>query len=138
MARLPAREGPAPAPVWVPDSEEVRETYIQALMLELGLTRYRAIAGFRSGPADEFWEKTAPFWAEVRAAWDAALAGRERIELRRQHEGLSLFEHLMDQAELVEIEGFERDRDRAFARATIPLYVGEEDAEGAGGMEKAE
>jgi len=97
------------------------------LVRELGLNRYRAIAGFGSGPADVFWAKTAPFWAEVRAAWDAELAKRDRIGLRHQHEGLSLFEHLMDQAELVEINGFERERDRAFARAKIPLYIGDGD-----------
>jgi hypothetical protein len=44
------------------------------LVREFGFNDYRLVTGYDFGPAERYWEETAPFWDAVRARWDAALA----------------------------------------------------------------
>jgi hypothetical protein len=65
---------------------------------ELGLNRYERIAGFDFAAGDRYLERTAPLWAEVRAAWQAEAAAGE-LELRGASDRDQLFVPLFDYAD---------------------------------------
>lgn len=49
------------------------ERTVRTLTREFGFNDYRRTTGTDFGPAYRYWQATAPFWAEVRARWQAAL-----------------------------------------------------------------
>ena len=53
----------------------------RTLVREFGFNEYRRISGFDFGPGRAYWHRTAPFWATVRARWDAKLAAPEGLRL---------------------------------------------------------
>lgn len=46
---------------------------------EAGLNTYRRFGGYPVAAADAYWKATAPYWAEVRKAWEAQLARGELV-----------------------------------------------------------
>lgn len=53
----------------------------RTLVREFGFNEYRRITGFDFGPGRAYWQRTAPFWATVRARWDEKLAAPEGLTL---------------------------------------------------------
>jgi hypothetical protein len=51
------------------------------LVREIGFNDYRRIRGYDFSPGTTYWKKTAPFWAQVRARWQAALASPDGVTL---------------------------------------------------------
>lgn len=49
------------------------ERTVRSLTREFGFNDYRRTTDTDFGPAHRYWQATAPFWAEVRARWQAAL-----------------------------------------------------------------
>lgn len=62
------------------------------LAREAGLNRYRHIVDYDFSAGKAYWQRTGPFWAEVRAAWDRVLTERESFRLRPQVDGEPLFQ----------------------------------------------
>jgi hypothetical protein len=54
----------------------------RALVREFGFNDYERIAGHDFRPARDYWARTAPLWAEVRARWRDALATCRDLTLR--------------------------------------------------------
>lgn len=55
----------------------------RAVAREAGVSRYERLHGFDFSAADAYWSTTAPFWAQVRAAWARRMAaGRFAIAAR--------------------------------------------------------
>lgn len=66
---------------------------------EVVLNTYRRNAEFPISAADEYWTKTAAYWAEVRTAWDAEIARRRGITVPEEAQnGSSTGARLMDLA----------------------------------------
>jgi hypothetical protein len=94
------------------------------LARELGVNRYQLLAGFDFSAGDRYFERTAPFWADVRAEWDRLRASRDRFELLEQHDGRALFEHLFDYAERLHAGGrYDAADSRSFAARMIDAYL---------------
>lgn len=53
-----------------------RDSKLIPIVQESGLNTYSRDAAFNVAAADAYWTKTAAYWAEVRTAWDAAIARR--------------------------------------------------------------
>jgi len=66
----------------------------QALAVELGLARYRALRHFAAAPARDYWARTAETWRAVRAAWAEAIARHGRFQLKKRAGG----KHLVTEA----------------------------------------
>lgn len=80
------------------------------LVRETGFNDYRKAEGFDFGPAYRYWDKTRDYWAQVRARWDAALAGGG-LRLRTGIDGMAMIVPLFEQASTLESGGRVEDRD---------------------------
>jgi hypothetical protein len=91
---------------------------------EIGLNRYERLVGFDDSAARRYQERTEPFWAEVRAAWDDVARRRARFTMRAPADQGQLFVPLFEYAEKLD-QGAPLDRTeaRAFARRTVEDYL---------------
>ncbi|MFW6092674.1 MAG: DUF6607 family protein [Pseudomonadota bacterium] len=69
------------------------------LAREAGLNRYQRISGYDFSPADAYWQRTAPFWREVRRAWQQVFDRREAFTLRSRVDGEALFQVMFELAD---------------------------------------
>jgi hypothetical protein len=90
------------------------------LAREYGVARYERIKGYDFTPGEKYYERTEPFWAEVRAAWRELEAGRGRFAVRAPVDQGRLFLPFFDYAQkLADGAAFDRDDARAFVRRTL-------------------
>ncbi len=73
----------------------------RALVREFGFNDYRRTRAVDFAPVYRYWEKTAGYWARVRARWDAAFAGGG-LQLRTKVDGMALILPLFTQAADIE------------------------------------
>jgi hypothetical protein len=91
---------------------------------EIGLDRYERITAPSLVAADEYWKKTARYWAVVRRAWAEVLARHERFTLRTEVGGKKLFEeHLAYAEKLASGTPFDAADAEGQARATLRKFV---------------
>lgn len=69
------------------------------LAREAGLSRYERIQDYDFSPGDTYWERTGPFWSEVRDYWDEVYAQQQAFTLEKSIDGRPLFMHLFELAE---------------------------------------
>lgn len=68
------------------------------LVREAGFNTYRDDPDFDYGPARAYWEKTAAYWARVRAAWDERIARHGGVRRTTAIDGMAIIEPLFVQA----------------------------------------
>lgn len=94
---------------------------------ELGIDRYELITAPDLSKADEYWEKTGPYWAAVRQAWKDVYSENERFSLKSKVDGRSQFEHHFEYAGKLDAgETWDPETGAAFAKATIENYLNQE------------
>ena len=69
------------------------------LAREYGLARYERIRNYDFSPGKDYFDKTEPFWAEVRAAWKQLIGRDHRFQLRKPVDQGQLFVPFFDYAE---------------------------------------
>nr|WP_245584256.1 DUF6607 family protein [Silanimonas lenta] len=115
------------------DNTKVRregERTVGTLTREFGFNDYRRTTATDFGPAYRYWQATAPFWAEVRARWQAALASGGLV-LDTPVDGMPVIEALFELAakrengDAVEAGAI----DGVFARHVRPLAAAEATAQ---------
>jgi hypothetical protein len=90
---------------------------------EIGLNRYERLVGFDDSAARRYQERTAPFWSEVRAAWDD-VARRGQFTMRAPADQGQLFVPLFEYAQKLDDGApFDRADARAFARKAVEGYL---------------
>jgi hypothetical protein len=72
------------------------------LAREVGLNRYQRIRGHDFAAGDAYWQRTGPFWHDVRLAWSAHYRDRGELTLRARVDGRGLFEYMFDYADGIE------------------------------------
>lgn len=94
------------------------------LAKELGFNRFERIVGFDDSAGRRYHERTEPFWAEVRAAWDDVARDRPRFTLRASPDQGQLFVPLFEYAATLD-EGapYDAAAARAFARTAVAGYL---------------
>ena len=91
---------------------------------ELGIDRYELIDSPSLEAADDYWEKTGPYWADVRAAWKEVYAKRERFALETKYENRSQFEYHFEYAGKLDAgEAYDPEDGARFARETIENFL---------------
>jgi hypothetical protein len=90
------------------------------LAREYGVARYERIRDYDFSPGQTYYERTEPFWAEVRAAWRELEQARGRFSVRAPVDQGQLFIPFFDYAQrLAEGAPFDRDAARNFVRRTL-------------------
>lgn len=69
------------------------------LAREQGVNRYTRDGGLDIAAAEDYWRRTAPFWAQVRAGWAARLAGAESVAVAETIDGVPLWLAMLEVAE---------------------------------------
>ena len=96
-----------------------RET-IPYLAREYGVARYERIKDYDFAPGKDYFEKTEPFWAEVRAAWKQLIGRDGRFQLRKPVDQGQLFVPFFDYAErLSDGQPFVVEDARVFIEQTL-------------------
>jgi hypothetical protein len=92
---------------------------------ELGVNRYERVADFDASAAERYWERTAPLWAAVRAAWAETIDDHPVLRLTGAPDRDQLFTPLFEDAERLEegetqtpeaLAALARERVRAYLR----------------------
>lgn len=78
------------------------------LAKEIGLDRYERLSDFNDTAAKEYWERTAPFWADVREVWEDAITANPTLRLNNTYQDRKLYEYLFDYSDRL-AEGGEYD-----------------------------
>jgi hypothetical protein len=90
------------------------------LAREYGVARYERIKDYDFAPGRRYFERTEPFWQEVRAAWANIVQKQGRYTLKAQVDQGALFTPFFEYAEKLESGAvFNRDEARAFIERTL-------------------
>jgi hypothetical protein len=90
------------------------------LSREYGVARYERIKDYDFSAGQSYFERTEPFWGEVRAAWRDIAQSDSRFTLRAPVDQGKLFTAFYEYAEnLAEGEAFDRSAARAFIEKTL-------------------
>ncbi|MGH7943837.1 MAG: DUF6607 family protein, partial [Opitutaceae bacterium] len=102
-------------------SAEVPPRYVAA---EIGLDRYERITAPSLAAADDYWRKTAAYWAAVRRTWTDIFARHDRFVLLPETAGKKLFEEHFTFADKFGARQVETPAEAGrHARETIEAFV---------------
>lgn len=93
------------------------------LAKELGVNRYERIRDFDFSAGDEYWQRTAPYWADVRAVWREYFAAQQTLRIVEEAGGVPLFMALFEQAETLTTGEYDSARTRELLRGILDAYV---------------
>ncbi len=90
---------------------------------ELGVNRYDRIVGHDFSAGVEYWEVTAPFWADVRAAWTTLLADRKTLSIAKEVDGQALLMVMLGYAGQIKAGEYDAEVGQEFIDSTIARYL---------------
>ncbi len=94
------------------------------LAREAGLSRYERIVDHDFSAGDAYWKATAPFWADVRAAWGNMRAQRAEFSLKGEVDNQQLFEVMFNYAGKLEAgKQYDTEEGQAFIKATLERFA---------------
>lgn len=110
---------------WVQEEDALKQvlgtggnTY---LARELGLNRYERIVDFDFSAGARYWERTAPFWQDVRNEWERIYATRDEFSLATT--ATEPFIPMFEYAERLHAgEPYDPEDSRAFVRRTLAQF----------------
>lgn len=68
---------------------------------ELGIARYERIVEHDFSAGDEYWEKSAPFWADVRQVWRELVADNKKLNILKKIDKQYMFMPFFEKAQQV-------------------------------------
>jgi hypothetical protein len=87
---------------------------------EYGIARYERIRDYDFEPGRRYFERTEPFWSEVRAAWREIIERDRRVRLKGRVDQQQLFVPFFEHAgRLAEGAPFDREQARALIARTL-------------------
>lgn len=91
---------------------------------EMGLDRYELIEGFDFKAGVDYWQRTAPFWADVREVWAETISENQPLKLRNTYEGKHVYEYLFEYADGITPEkAYDSAEGRKYAKSVIENFV---------------
>jgi hypothetical protein len=91
---------------------------------EIGLDRYERLSDFDDNAAKEYWELTAPFWADVREVWEETIRANPTLRLNNTYRDKRLYEYLFDYSDrLAEGGKYNEAEGREYVTAIIRSYI---------------
>lgn len=70
------------------------------IAIESGVNTYKKTTQTDFSAAKEYWDKTAPYWAQVRAAWSDVYGKQQTLRLKSSWKGYKMYTHFFDLADL--------------------------------------
>ncbi len=94
------------------------------LAREAGLSRYERIVDHDFSAGDVYWKATAPFWADVRDAWEDMRQQRAEFSLKDEVDDRQLFEVMFNYAGKLEAgKEYDAAKGRAFIDKTLQKFL---------------
>jgi len=93
------------------------------LAREAGVNRYQRISDYDWSAGERYWQRTAPFWRQVREAWSEILRRHDTVRVAKQADGRSLVMTMFSLADGTTAEGFDAEAARARIDAVLDRYV---------------
>jgi hypothetical protein len=91
---------------------------------EIGLDRYERVSDFDDSAAKEYWELTAPFWADVREVWEEVIRANPALSLKNTYEDKKLYEYLFEHSDrLTEGGVYDEAEVRDYVTEIVNAYV---------------
>lgn len=102
------------------DAERKPRAELPYLGREYGVARYERIRDYDFSPGKRYFERTEPFWAEVRAAWAKIIQSKGGYTLKSQVDQGGLFQPFFEYADrLADGATFDREDARVFIERTL-------------------
>jgi len=95
----------------------------QALVRELAVNTYRRDDSFSTDVAETYWQKTAQFWAGIRAEWSRIEAEHKVFGLTVEGEPAALYDPLLDLARAVAAGELETESALKQAKPIVEKFV---------------
>lgn len=96
------------------------------LAREAGLNRYEHIVGYDFSAGDAYWQRTGPFWAVVRGAWDDLFAAHDTVRLAPRAPDHRLFEVMFQLADRFAGDDFDVEAGRQAVAAALEAFLTDE------------
>lgn len=94
------------------------------LVKEIGVNRYENIKEFDSKAAVDYWNRTAPFWSDVRKSWTEVISNNSPLKLSSSYDDKKLYEYLFEYADNIEAGGqYDSAQGSEYAKEIINRYV---------------
>lgn len=100
---------------WVHEQDSVKvqlgkgDEPSKALVREQGLNSYNRVDAKTLAACEKYWQRTGPFWADVRAAWDEVYAKHPKtLQLESKVDGKPMFAYLFEVAKSTDAKPAER------------------------------
>jgi hypothetical protein len=94
------------------------------LARELGVARYERIVDFDFSAGDRYWERSGPFWRDVRAAWETVYAERDTFEYAEEVDGVEMFVPFFEYAARLDAgEPYEAETAAEVIRRTFAAHL---------------
>ena len=90
---------------------------------EIGINRYEEIISPDLKAGDVSFQKTEPYWAEVRQKWSEIFSTKETFSLKKTVDEKKLFFHHFEYAAKVEKDGWDAKTGKQHARETIDKFL---------------
>jgi len=96
----------------------------QIIVREAGLNRYERITGQDFSAGHAYWEKTQPFWALVRNAWDEIMTEHPSFRFQAETDSGKLIMKLFKRAQAIDAQtDFDAEAAQAFINRTLAEHV---------------
>lgn len=94
------------------------------LAREAGLNRYEHIIDHDFSAGDDYWKRTAPFWADVRRAWQDIFKRDSEFAIKSKVDDLRLFVVMFEYADNIdERDDYDSSAARAFIDRTLTRFT---------------
>ena len=94
------------------------------LAREHGVNRYERITDHDFSAGDAYWQRTAPFWADVRQGWQAIYAEHARFHVKPEIDGERLFEVMFNYAAQIDsARSYDQAAGQRFVKKTLNAFV---------------
>ncbi len=98
----------------------------QILAREIGLSRYERISGYDWRAGDEYWKRTATFWAITRDVWADYLQDENTLTFRQSADRIPLYAAMFEMAESSQNTNLDSDATRDAIKKMLQRYIDED------------
>lgn len=92
------------------------------LSKELGVNRYELVTDFNWTPGDDYWEKSALFWADVREGWAELIHEHGRVRIEKSIDGMPRFVPLFEYASELQPGAYDEKAGRKMVDEILHQY----------------
>tara|TARA_Y100001968_G_scaffold24746_1_gene19364 strand:+ start:26591 stop:27766 length:1176 start_codon:yes stop_codon:yes gene_type:complete len=94
------------------------------LAKELGIARYERIKDHDFSPGEQYWQKAAPYWQDVRAVWHELVDEHSAIEINKTVDGKFMFMPFFERAQqIVDGSDYDSAQERKNIKSALAPFI---------------